>query len=114
MANPPQTTPMTQHGQLTRDDSNFPVGWTPKNITTQTTTVVKSAPGVLHAITLNNPVATSVITIYDNTAASGTIIGTITVPASPQPLTLRYDATFSTGLTVKTATASSDITVLYI
>ena len=84
-----------------------------QNITGQATTAVKASAGMLHAITLNNPVATSVITIYDNTAGSGTKIGTITVPASPQPVTLKYNVAFWTGLTIVTATASSDITVIY-
>lgn len=79
-----------------------------------TTTTVKTGAGILHTITFNKPVATGVITVYDNTAASGTLIGTITVPASPIPVTLTYDATFVTGLTFVTATAAQDITVTYI
>jgi len=84
-----------------------------QNITGQATTVVKSSAGMLHRITFNNPVATEVITIYDNTAASGTKIGTITIPASPQPVSLAYNVEFWTGLTIVTATASSDITVSF-
>lgn len=83
------------------------------NITGDATTTVKSSKGYLHTITLNNPVATETITIYDNTAGSGTKIGTITVPASPVPVTLTYDVTFWTGLTIVTATAASDISVSY-
>lgn len=79
-----------------------------------TTTVVKTGTGILHTITFNKPVATLVATIYDNTAASGTVIGTITIPASPMPVTLTYDATFVNGLTIATATAASDITVTYV
>lgn len=91
-------------------------GYNHANITAAapTTTVVKTGQGVLHTITLNKPTATAVITIYDNTAASGTVIGTITVPASPQPVTLTYDVTFTTGLTIVTATAASDLTVSYV
>lgn len=91
------------------------VGYSYGNITTQTTTVLKTGAGILRTITFNNPTATAVVTIYDNTAASGSaLIGTITVPASPMPVSLRYDAAFATGLTVKTATANSDITVTFI
>lgn len=79
-----------------------------------TATVVKTGQGILHTITFNKPVATLVATIYDNTSATGTIIGTITIPASPLPVTLTYDVTFNTGLTINTATAASDITVSYI
>jgi hypothetical protein len=78
-----------------------------------TTTTLKSSPGVLHCITLNKPAATGVITIYDNTAASGTTIGTITTPTSPQPVKLCYDVAFWTGLTIVTATAAQDITVSF-
>lgn len=76
-----------------------------------TTTVVATGNGVLHSITFNKPLATSVVTVYNNTAASGTTIATITVPASPMPVTLTYDVYFSVGLTITTATAASDITV---
>lgn len=81
-----------------------------------TTTVVKTGQGILHTITINKPVASSVITIYDNTAASGTKIGTITLPGTllGDAFTLVYDATFATGLTITTATGASDITVTYV
>ena len=82
------------------------------NITGQATTTVKSGSGILHTICVNTPAATETITIYDNTAASGTKIGTITVFASTNPC-LTYDVNFTTGLTLVTATASSDLTVSY-
>jgi hypothetical protein len=84
-----------------------------QNITGDATTTVKSGPGVLHAITLNAPTATETITIYDSTAGSGIKIGTVTVPSSPQPVTLHYDVSFWFGLTIVTATATSDITVSF-
>lgn len=83
------------------------------NITGQATTTLKAGPGSLHSITFNAPTATEVITIWDNITNSGTKIGTITVPASPQPVTLLYDVSFGKGLTLTTATASSDITVSF-
>lgn len=82
------------------------------NITGQATTVVKSSSGVLHTICVNTPAATETITIYDNIVGSGTKIGTITVYASINPC-LTYDVNFTTGLTLVTATASSDLTVSY-
>ena len=88
-------------------------GYAYSNITGDVTTTVKASPGALHTITFNNPVATETVTIYDNTAASGTKIGTVTVPASPMPVTLTYDVNFGTGLTIVTAIATSDITVSY-
>lgn len=70
----------------------------------------------MHSITFNTPVASSVVTIYNNTSATGTKIGTITLPGTlltQGPYTAIYDAIFSTGLTIVTATAASDITVTY-
>lgn len=91
-------------------------GYSTVNITAAapTTTVVKTGQGILHTITFNKPVATGVVTVYDNTAASGTIIGIITTPASPMPVTLQYDLVFTTGLTITSATAAQDITVTYV
>lgn len=77
------------------------------NITTATTTTVKSGAGFLHAITINTTAA-GTITIYDNTAGSGTKIGII--KASVVEQTLTYNVSFTTGLTIVTA-AASDITV---
>lgn len=82
------------------------------NITGQATTTIKSGSGVLHTICVNTAAATETITIYDNTAGSGTKIGTATVYASTNPC-LTYDIYFATGLTIVTATASSDLTISY-
>ncbi len=91
-------------------------GYNYANITlaAPTTTIVKSGGGILHTITINNPVATGVITIYDSLTAAGSVIATITTPANPQPFTLHLDATFTTGLTVVTATAAQNITISYV
>lgn len=78
-----------------------------------TTTVVKSGTGILHTITINNPAATEVVIIYDGITAVNPI-GSITIPASPFPVSLLYDAAFTNGLTIVTTTAASDITVTYI
>lgn len=86
------------------------------NITGQGTTTVKPAAGVLRGINYNTPVATSVITIWDSLTASGAKIGTYTVPAGPQPSSLSFGPNglnFNVGLTIQTATASSDITVIW-
>ena len=78
-----------------------------------TTTVVATGNGVLHTITFNKPVATNVVTVYNNIAASGTKVATITISASPIPVTLTYDCAFAIGLTIVSATAASDITVAW-
>ncbi len=85
------------------------------NITTQTTTTVKSGSGMLHAIVLNTPVASAVVTIYDNTAGSGTLIGTITLPGtllSSGPVTVMINGKFNTGCTIVTSGATMNITAL--
>lgn len=79
------------------------------NITSATTTTVKSGAGFVHAITVNTTAA-GAITIYDNTAGSGTKIGTLKASVGEQ--TFFYNASFGTGLTIVTA-AASDITVSY-
>lgn len=81
----------------------------------QATTVVKSGAGTLHSIVLNSAAtATNTTTIYDNTAASGTVIGRPAVVTATIPVTLLYDIAFATGLTIITATANGgDMTVTY-
>lgn len=79
------------------------------NIASATTTTVKSGRGVLKAIVINTTAA-GAITIYDNTAASGTKIATIKSSIVEQELD--YNCRFLTGLTIVTA-AASDITVVW-
>jgi hypothetical protein len=107
--------------------TNYPFGNSFLNITTNATTTVKSGAGVLKGFTVNNNGFTTAgtITIYDNTAASGTKIGTYTLPLEPPgtvllatvyvPPQLGLDLAFSTGLTFVTATTApaADITVIY-
>ena len=90
-------------------------GYNVRNITlaAPTTTVVKTGQGILHTITFNKPVATGTIIVYDALTATNPI-ASITIPASPQPVTLHYDVVFETGLTIVTDTAAQDMTVSYI
>lgn len=94
--------------------SNYAVTptWTYTNITTATTTVVKSGAGNLHSIVINNPTAANAITIYDNTAGSGIKIGTINTAATGGWGTFLYNVDFGTGLTIVTA-GTQDITVTW-
>jgi len=84
------------------------------NITSATTTVVKTGPGSLYAVIVNSTVANGTITIYDNTAGSGTLIATVTYPATllASQTVLPYFTQFTTGLTVVT-TGVANITVIY-
>ncbi len=76
------------------------------------TTVVKSRSGILFAITINTKgTAANTLTLYDNTAASGTVIAIIDTTAAIG--TLIYAATLNTGLTAVLATGgAADITVI--
>lgn len=104
---------MTQRGSLLKDDNGYPthVGF-PKNITTTTTTLVKTGPGFLFAIVFNKPTATGTVE-YDDAITNTNSMGLVTTPATPQPYTLTINAAFSTGLSVTTGTAAQDITVIY-
>lgn len=84
------------------------------NITSATTTTVKSGSGTLVRIVNNKKVASGVITIYDNTAGSGTKIGTITSPGTllDNHQVYEYGVQFSTGLTIVTS-AADDLTVVW-
>lgn len=87
--------------------------WSFSNITTNTTTTVKSGAGVVHTICINTKGATAnTATVYDNTAASGTKLGTIDTTTGVGCMT--YNAAFGTGLTVVTAAGTAaDMTVTY-
>jgi len=89
---------------------------TPTNITSQATTVIKAGAGWLRRVVINQPVASGVITIYDNTAGSGTLVGTITLPGtllSDGPHSVPYDVYCATGITVVTSGATQNITVVF-
>ncbi len=92
------------------DDNGVPYeGGTPTNVSTNTTTNIKSGAGFLHRITVNNPGSSWTITVYDSTSGSGTKLATITPSLVGS---LEYDVEFTTGLTVVTSgTTAGDITV---
>jgi len=78
-------------------------------------TTCKSGAGFIHTVTINTAVGSATVKLFDNTAASGTSIGVITLPStitSVDPFTLTLDAAFATGLTVATSGAT-DVTITY-
>jgi len=87
--------------------------YTSVNITSQTTTLVATGNGVLHTITFNKPAQSGTVAIYNGIDNTGVLLATITIPASPKPLTLTYDIAFGVGLCVVTAGADQDITIMY-
>ena len=80
-------------------------------ISTATTTILKYGNGSLHKVIVNNP-TNNTITIYDNTAASGTIIALINPGATATPFVLDYHLSFGNGLTIVTA-GTPDLTIVY-
>jgi hypothetical protein len=77
---------------------------TPINILTATTTVVKSGPGHLNNLiavggTMGN------VTVYDNTAASGTVLWGPGTPAAGARILENIE--YSVGLTIMTAAAAA-------
>jgi len=81
------------------------------NITTAGTATLKYGPGVLQRIVIGNPSGT-LITVYDNTAGSGTVIAIINSTGSAGPISLNFDCPFDTGLTV-VSTGTWNATVMY-
>jgi hypothetical protein len=78
------------------------------NITSATTTTVYTGKCILERIVVNTDAA-GAITIYDNTAGSGTKIGTLEASA---PLGgYEYGCLCSTGVTIVTG-AATDLTVV--
>lgn len=81
-------------------------------ITTATSTQVKIGQGVLVAIILNKPVASSTIKLIDGTSGSTANIATITNTTDVKPYMLFYGIQFTNGLRVVTS-STDDITVVY-
>lgn len=82
-------------------------------INSNTTTVVKAAPGQLYSIVINQKgTSGNLATIYDNTAGSGTVIGVLDTTSVVGEIA--YNVGLTNGLTIVTATGTApDITVVY-
>lgn len=78
-------------------------------ISTATTTAVKATSGVLEKIIVGTVGSSSTVTIYDNTAGSGTVIGVIN---SDSLGTYHFGGRFGTGLTIVTV-GTPKVTVVY-
>lgn len=79
------------------------------------TLVLKRGPGAIHSLDLTAVANNAVVTLYDNTAASGTTIwssGALAALTQPFDVDL-HDVQFTTGLTVDVTVASATATVIY-
>jgi hypothetical protein len=75
-------------------------------ISTATTTTIKTGPGVIGSCQVLGGTL-GAITVYDNTAASGTVIAPAFTPTATVPGTqILPDIRFSVGLTIVTAAAT--------
>ena len=90
-------------------------GATPKNITTSTTTLVKTGAGILFGIGVNTAGTGSAAAVYDGLTAAGTLIGTYSTTAQGGPAIPNIGLVFSTGLCVVTTDGggAANITVVY-
>jgi hypothetical protein len=87
--------------------------FTYSNLTGAATYNVKTSSGTLHSIVVNTAGGTTPsLTIYDNTAGSGTKIGTISGTAIAAGASFFYDVVFNTGLTI-VQVGTGDYTVTY-
>lgn len=76
--------------------------------------ILKRGSGVIHSLEISSVSVNSVVTIYDNTAASGTIIwASGTMPAITAPFSVKLDLPFWTGLTLVVATADCSLVAIY-
>ncbi len=78
-------------------------GYSSAYIATATTTTIATGAGILHAINITETAA-GTITVYDNTAGSGTIIAVFKASIVENSFVL--DASFTIGCTIVTAGAS--------
>jgi hypothetical protein len=73
---------------------------------------VKGSAGFLHSITIASPTATAVVTVYDNTAASGQVVFAHTCSAG-NAFTCILDIVMLTGIELVIATAGANVTISY-
>jgi hypothetical protein len=79
---------------------------------TVASTVIRSGAGKLAYVTVCTPITGGTVTIYDNTAASGTVLALITSPATgADSPTKTFMLNFQTGLTVATVGVGMDVTI---
>ena len=81
------------------------------HITTNTNTLLRSSPTILHTITINTIGSGETITVYDNSVCSTTVIAVITPAAGA---TFTFDVSTTNGLCITTAgTTPGDYTVAF-
>lgn len=98
----------SQYGEALTSERNLY-----RRISGATTVTVKSGAGYLRRICINRP-TNGTATVYDNTVGAGTIIALIAYTNGTAPTFLEYGIDFTTGLTIVTTGANTDLTVMYL
>lgn len=88
-------------------------GYNYTRVTTAATTLVKTGPGILHAVIVNTPTSTGTLELDDALTNTTPIIGKMLFPAACPPLTAVYDVEFNTGLSATVAVATIDATIVW-
>jgi len=87
-------------------------GYSYTNITASASALLKSGVGTLHTLVINTKGIGSTCTVYDSLTATGSKIATLDTTLSTTAFL--YDAAFTTGLTVLTASGTpADLTVTW-
>jgi hypothetical protein len=90
----------------------FPLATQYRNISTNASTQVKTGPGVLHLVAVNNIGTAETLTIFDNTSCTGTTIAALSAVSGPE--SIGYDVQFFTGLCVTSAgTTAGNFTISF-
>jgi hypothetical protein len=63
-----------------------------------TTAGVPVCEGKIHTLTIGADTTATTITVYDNNAASGTVLLKVVTPTTPVPVTLTFDVQATVGL----------------
>jgi hypothetical protein len=94
----------------------YPMGYKFYNIaTTSAGTLIVSGSGVLYNVVIGTPVANQVITVYDGTSTTGTLLSVITCVATTAPVgTILFNAYYKTGLYIVSTTGAANVTVTYL
>jgi hypothetical protein len=88
-------------------------GYNYTRVTTAATTLVKTGPGVLHAVVVNTPTSTGTLELDDALTNTTPIIGKMLFAASIPPFTATYDVAFTTGLSATVGVATIDATIVW-
>ncbi len=82
------------------------------NFTGTGPTAVKPGPGYLKSVVINQKGGSNILTVFDNTSATGAHIAAI--DTTSQVGTINYDVPFTTGLYISgTAGTAPDVTFIY-